>query len=79
MTERFGLLTRMESPVTGPARDDGGARIVERILRNTPGVVAAHVDPDDDTAYITFDPGRVTAREIRERLATVGFLPWEAV
>ncbi len=54
----------------------GGARLtVERILRHTPGVQTAYVNPATEMAYLEYDPAFTSPEQLGAVLQRSGFGP----
>ena len=56
--------TRLTLPLAGLACAAGEAQTLERVLRDTPGVASAYLNPVTDTAYVDYDR-RVTDWELK--------------
>jgi cation transport ATPase len=60
---------RITMPISDLGGGGSGARMIERAVAGTPGVLSAYVNPALEMAYITFDPERCTADQVSAAVA----------
>jgi cation transport ATPase len=63
---------RITMPIYHLGCGGSGARMIERAVAGTPGVLSAYVNPALEMAYITFDPERCTADQVSAAVAACG-------
>ncbi len=64
---------RVTMPIEGLSCGGGGALVVERALAKLPGVVRVYVNPATETAYVEYDPTRLTRRQLMAAVESAGF------
>jgi len=64
-----------ETTVTVPMHCDACANAVTFALRRTDGVIRVDANHRTDTVRLRFDPERVNAEQIRERIRAAGVEP----
>jgi hypothetical protein len=67
------FLEQLQLPFRGLARE-GASEIIGRALRDLPGVATVTVRAVERVVQVTYDPARITAEAIRERMHTAGLV-----
>ena len=63
---------RVTLSIYGLSCGGGGALTAERALTKRPGVLRAYVNPATETAYVVYDPARVTPSDLIAAVESVG-------
>ena len=63
----------MALPVFGLSCGGGGSLLIERVIKELPGVVDAYVNPATEKAYVEYDPEAVQPEQIAEAIRKVGY------
>lgn len=66
-------LVRVAVPIYGLGFGGCGARQLERLVRQEPGVRGVYVNPATETAYVTYDPARVERGGLSRAFAAAGY------
>lgn len=69
------LMRHLRIPVYGLDCTVGAARMIERELAATDGVLRAYVNPATETAYIDFDPAEVDVPSLARAIERAGYRP----
>lgn len=64
---------RMTLPIYNLGCGGGATRLVERALRDVPGVTEVYVNPATEMAYVTYDPTRTEPTHLFNALQRAGF------
>jgi Cu+-exporting ATPase len=64
---------KVSLPVIGLSLGGCGALTLERVLARLDGVLRVYVNPAMETAYVDYDPGRITADEIAKTIRKLGY------
>ena len=72
-TKEAGFLEHLKLPLRGLA-SEGASEIVGRALRDLPGVTTVTVRVVEQVVQVTYDPARIAAEAIRERMHTAGLV-----
>ncbi len=64
--------TRVTFPIVGLGCGGGGASTVERVLRQTPGVVRAYVNPATEMVYVEYDAARTDQSALERVINSLG-------
>ncbi len=70
---------RLTMAIYGLSCGGGGALTVERALAKLPGVRRAYVNPAMETAYIEYDPTRLSWERLVAAVEGVGFRAGEPI
>ena len=63
---------RVTLPISGFSCGGGGALTAERALARMAGVVRAYVNPATETAYVVYDPSKVSPRDLVAAVEAAG-------
>jgi len=64
---------KISLPVIGLSLGGCGALTLERVLTRLDGVLRVYVNPAMETAYVDYDPGRITADEVAKTIRELGY------
>ena len=64
---------RVTLPILGLTCGGGGALIVERALRQAPGVLRAYANPATEMAYVEYDPEQTDLDALQAVIEQAGY------